>query len=52
MSDLTETKVNTKTDRADAEIRPFRIQIPQTDLDDLHARLAHPRWPDELPGVG
>jgi pimeloyl-ACP methyl ester carboxylesterase len=34
------------------EIRPFRIDIPQTDLDDLHERLARTRWPDELPGVG
>ncbi|HEX2037581.1 MAG TPA: epoxide hydrolase [Chloroflexota bacterium] len=35
-----------------AEIRPFRIDIPQAALDDLRARLARPRWPDELPGVG
>ncbi len=34
------------------EIRPFRIAIPQADLDDLHERLARTRWPDELPGVG
>ncbi|MDX3233303.1 epoxide hydrolase [Streptomyces sp. ME19-01-6] len=33
-------------------IRPFRIDIPQAELDDLHARLDHTRWPDELPGVG
>lgn len=33
-------------------IRPFRIDIPQADLDDLHARLDRTRWPDELPGVG
>ena len=38
--------------RTDTEIRPFRIDIPQTDLDDLHDRLARTRWPDELPGVG
>ena len=37
---------------ADAEIRPFRIDIPQADLDDLRDRLARTRWPDELPGVG
>jgi microsomal epoxide hydrolase len=36
----------------DAEIRPFRIDIPQADLDDLRDRLARTRWPDELPGVG
>ena len=34
------------------DIRPFRIAIPQEQLDDLHARLANTRWPDELPGVG
>ncbi|POX47871.1 epoxide hydrolase family protein [Streptomyces sp. Ru72] len=33
-------------------IRPFRLAIPQSDLDDLHDRLDRTRWPDELPGVG
>ncbi|MFJ9887144.1 epoxide hydrolase family protein [Streptomyces sp. NPDC091287] len=33
-------------------MRPFRIDIPQQDLDDLHRRLAATRWPAELPGVG
>jgi epoxide hydrolase len=38
---------------ADAtQIRPFQVTIPQADLDDLRARLAGTRWPDELPGVG
>ena len=32
-------------------IRPFRIDVPQADLDDLCERLARTRWPDELPGV-
>jgi hypothetical protein len=31
---------------ADAEIRPFRIDIPDADLDDLRDRLARTRWPD------
>ena len=31
------------------EIRPFRIEIPQSDLDYLHDRLAGARWPGELP---
>ncbi|MFJ4894157.1 epoxide hydrolase family protein [Streptomyces sp. NPDC088788] len=31
---------------------PFRLDIPQSDLDDLHQRLDRTRWPDELPGVG
>jgi pimeloyl-ACP methyl ester carboxylesterase len=34
-----------------AEIRPFQIAIPDTDLDDLRERLARTRWPDELPGA-
>jgi Epoxide hydrolase N terminus len=38
--------------RSDAEIRPFRIDVPQADLDDLADRLARTRWPDELPGTG
>jgi pimeloyl-ACP methyl ester carboxylesterase len=39
-------------DRADAEIRPFTIEIPEADLDDLRTRLARSRWPNELPGKG
>ncbi|TYB57571.1 epoxide hydrolase [Nonomuraea sp. PA05] len=35
-----------------AEIRDFRIDIPQADLDDLAERLARVRWTDELPGAG
>jgi epoxide hydrolase len=31
------------------EIRPFRIEIPQASLDDLHERLRRTRWADELP---
>lgn len=26
-------------------IRPFRVEVPQADIDDLRARLAHTRWP-------
>jgi pimeloyl-ACP methyl ester carboxylesterase len=37
---------------ADSEIRPFRIDVPEADLDDLRDRLARTRWPDELGGVG
>jgi epoxide hydrolase len=35
-----------------AEIKRFLIDIPESDLDDLAARLAATRWPDELPGAG
>ncbi|WP_461086475.1 epoxide hydrolase N-terminal domain-containing protein [Streptomyces deserti] len=35
------------------DIGPFRIEIPQSQLDGLYARLdLTTRWPDELPGVG
>ena len=34
------------------QIIPFRIDIPQADLDDLAARLAATRWPDEVTGAG
>ncbi|MEV0980103.1 epoxide hydrolase family protein [Streptomyces sp. NPDC049915] len=37
---------------ADTGIRPFRLDIPQSDLDDLHDRLDRTRWPDQLPGAG
>lgn len=33
------------------EIRPFRIEIPQADLDDLRERLVRTRWPAQLPGA-
>ena len=42
----------TTNDRSDSTIRPFRIDIPEADLDDLRDRLARTRWPDELPGAG
>ncbi|WBB73460.1 epoxide hydrolase [Micromonospora sp. WMMD1128] len=33
-------------------IKPFRVRVPQADLDDLADRLARTRWPDELPDAG
>jgi pimeloyl-ACP methyl ester carboxylesterase len=42
----------TGTDRSDGEIRPFRIDVPQSVLDDLADRLARTRWPNEIPEVG
>src|SRR5215472_11436694 len=33
-------------------MRPFKIDIPQSQLDDLKQRLANTRWPDEMPGAG
>ena len=37
---------------AEPAIQQFRIDVGQADLDDLKARLARTRWPDQLPGVG
>jgi hypothetical protein len=34
------------------EMRPFRIDIRQAELDDLRDRLDRVRWTGELPGVG
>jgi pimeloyl-ACP methyl ester carboxylesterase len=34
------------------QIRPFRIDIPQAELDDLRDRLDRVRWAEELPDVG
>ena len=38
--------------QTDTTIRPFTIDIPQSQLDDLKDRLARAHWPDELPGDG
>ena len=37
---------------ADAEIRPFRVQVSDEALDDLRSRLGGTRWPSEVPGAG
>jgi pimeloyl-ACP methyl ester carboxylesterase len=37
---------------ADSEIRPFRVDISQRSLDDLHDRLSRTRWTDEIPAPG
>lgn len=34
------------------DIQPFKIEIPQADLDDLRDRLLRTRWLRELPGTG
>ncbi|GAA3510643.1 pimeloyl-ACP methyl ester carboxylesterase [Streptosporangium album] len=34
------------------DIHPFRIDVPQADLDDLRDRLGRTRWPLQLPGEG
>jgi epoxide hydrolase len=32
-------------------VEPFRIEIPQGDVDYLHDRLASARWPGDLMGI-
>ncbi len=33
-----------------ARPQPFRLQVPDADIDDLRERLARTRWPDQAPG--
>ena len=33
-------------------MQPFRIEIPQADVEYLHDRLESARWPGKLPGTG
>ena len=40
------------TSKATTEIRPYRISVPQADVDDLRDRLARTRWTQDLPGTG
>ncbi|MEV6966166.1 epoxide hydrolase family protein [Hamadaea sp. NPDC051192] len=40
------------TETVQSEIVPFRIDVPQAELDDLATRLAATRWPDDVPGSG
>lgn len=37
---------------SDETISPFRVDVPDSALDDLRERLGRTRWPDELPGAG
>jgi epoxide hydrolase len=33
-------------------IKEFRAEVPQAELDELNSRLQAARWPDQLPDVG
>ena len=46
-----QTVANKEPTLSFSDIHPFRIQVPQSDLDDLNERLNHTRWPDELPST-
>ena len=39
-------------DRMTLEFRPFRIAVPDADLDDLRARLGQTRFPNAIEGIG
>src|SRR5260370_27517867 len=34
------------------QAEPFRIEVPQSVLDDLRDRISRTRWPDEIAGSG
>jgi pimeloyl-ACP methyl ester carboxylesterase len=46
------TPVSSVGEMTDVTIRPFRIDVPQADVDDLRERLRRTRWPDEPAGAG
>lgn len=50
--ELVTTTVLPETLAMEASVTPFRVDIPQADIDDLRRRIAQTRWPNELPGVG
>lgn len=43
------TNQNTEKSTTNLDVQPFKIDIPQADLDDLQARLANTRFPAEAP---
>jgi pimeloyl-ACP methyl ester carboxylesterase len=56
-SQQTAARIATGTDADTATatatgIRPYRISVPQADIDDLRERLARTRWARDLPGTG
>ena len=46
MTTATTTR-STAQDTATTDIRPFQVEVPQADLDDLRQRLAATRWPSQ-----
>jgi epoxide hydrolase len=40
------------TSAIETEIRPFRIDVTQAEIDDLQSRLTRTRFTDEIPGSG
>jgi pimeloyl-ACP methyl ester carboxylesterase len=50
-NDITSQQTDARA-ATDATIRPYRISVPQADIDDLRDRLARTRWARDLPGAG
>jgi pimeloyl-ACP methyl ester carboxylesterase len=44
---LTRPQLDTVKDIDTSAVRPFRVDVPQADLDDLRRRLVATRWPDK-----
>ncbi|WP_370013520.1 epoxide hydrolase family protein [Nocardiopsis sp. Huas11] len=42
----------TMTNSENTSVHPFRVEIPEAQLKDLHSRLDAARWPAPLPGDG
>ena len=46
------TNTETQLSATITGIRPYRIGVPQADVDDLRERLGRTRWAPDLPGIG
>jgi pimeloyl-ACP methyl ester carboxylesterase len=44
---MTMTRPDTVLETAATAIRPFRVETPQADLDDLHQRITATHWPEK-----
>ncbi len=51
-NDIAPQQTASASTATDAGIRPYRISVPQADIDDLRERLARTRWARDLPGTG
>ena len=44
---MTTTEPRSEANNQDDTIRPFTVEFPQADLDDLHRRVRETRWPEQ-----
>jgi epoxide hydrolase len=52
MTSFNQEQAQQASHRENDAIQPFRIEVPQADLDHLQDRLGNTRWPEKLPGIG